>query len=172
MAGNAKFVPFKTTLESWQVIQAALEPAYLDEHPAKWEVIGSVTLILQDGQSWIVALYSTGEGPCAFSIKKPGEEFGTYYRGGKTEALEKALRRVEVAAKPAGPSTQSHVRLKVISVVMLPKFKKFNIKVLWGAGTLDAWMITVKFLDACEDVGMKAGEEACFPVHSPQILFL
>lgn len=83
-------VKFEATLEDWTAIRAALTPAKRDPNPAKWESLGTVVLKTKKGEPFNVYLYTTSKPPGAFSAGKSVMK-RTYYRGGKTKKLLRAL---------------------------------------------------------------------------------
>jgi len=83
-------VTFQVPAAHWRSILASLLPAKADEDPAKWEVLGELQINLVGGGSFQISLYSLDEELGAFS-SGPTWEDRTYYRGGSTARLERAL---------------------------------------------------------------------------------
>ncbi|GAC1346655.1 MAG: hypothetical protein NVSMB14_09640 [Isosphaeraceae bacterium] len=83
---------FEISKKDWAKILDALAPAKRDDHPARWELLGAMVLVTTEGKSIVVNLYSVGEGVGAFSIENADRKGRTYYRGGKSADLLKALR--------------------------------------------------------------------------------
>lgn len=85
-------VKFKATKEDWKSIRAGLLPAKVDQNPSKWEWLGEVDVVADDGRVYHIELYETGKAPGAFAIgEKPAKR--VYYRGGDTKKLIAALKK-------------------------------------------------------------------------------
>jgi hypothetical protein len=89
-------VTFTDPPGGWDAVLAALMPVRRDENPASWERLGTLKILKWDETLLTVSLYSVGRGPAAFSIEGPGKET-TYYRGGSSDALIRALRSAREA---------------------------------------------------------------------------
>jgi hypothetical protein len=87
---GASEVTFQVPATHWQPILSALLPAKKDPDPAKWVGLGELQIKLGGGDSFLISLYSLSETPGAFS-SGPDWEQRTYYRGGSTVSLERAL---------------------------------------------------------------------------------
>ena len=79
-------------------IWAAVQPAKRDPVPAKWVVLGDLTVTSKDGRQLQIFLFKTGHRPGAFAVG-PTWEDRDYYRGGDSAALEKALEEAYEASK-------------------------------------------------------------------------
>lgn len=78
-------VEFTATPEDWKAIRAGLLPAKVDPKPSLWEWFATVTITKKDGQQFEAEIYALPYATGAFSIDK------TYYRGGKSADLAKAV---------------------------------------------------------------------------------
>jgi hypothetical protein len=76
----------------WEDVLSALSPARRDLRPAKWALFGSLGIQTKRGNRIGVDLFLTDTPPGAFQIDS------TYYRGGDSQALTKAI----LSAKPKG----------------------------------------------------------------------
>lgn len=88
--GTGSLVTFQAPAAHWQPILSSLLPAKEDRDPAKWVGLGELQFKLAGGYSFVISLYSLSESPGAFS-SGPTWEQRTYYRGGSTARLERAL---------------------------------------------------------------------------------
>jgi len=96
-------VTFPVPAAHWKRILSLLLPAEEDEDatPAKWEHAGDLEIELAGGAYFLITLYSVNEGPGAFS-SGPTREQQTYYRGGSSAKLERALAAAFKASEGSG----------------------------------------------------------------------
>ena len=95
--GRGSKVTFEVPAAHWQSILSSLLPAKEDPDPAKWVGLGELQIKLAGGDSFLISLFSLSENPGAFS-SGPTWEQRTYYRGGSTAGLERALAEARKAA--------------------------------------------------------------------------
>lgn len=96
-------VTFSAPPDRWDALLSAMMPVRRDENPASWETLGTLKVVEGGGdRALTIRLYSVGRGPGAFSIEGPGKE-RTYYRGGPSDALIKALRSAREARVTTNP---------------------------------------------------------------------
>jgi hypothetical protein len=92
-------------------VLAALSPAVRDEHPAKWQHLGELSLSCKNGRRLRVELFSTSHGSGAFAVEDPAR---VYCRGGSNAAIEQAIRAAYAVAtnrpKKADIKSALHVR--------------------------------------------------------------
>ncbi|MBI3865649.1 MAG: hypothetical protein HY290_27565 [Planctomycetia bacterium] len=90
LPGRDSPVTFQIPAAHWRSILSSLLPAEEDPNPAKWESVGRLQIKLSWGKTFIIDLYVVRDGPGAFS-SGPSLEDRTYFRGGSSAKLEKAL---------------------------------------------------------------------------------
>lgn len=79
-------------------ILQAMRPAERDNFPAKWQVLGTVSIVTTTNESIRVQLYWTRQDNGAFSVRQVGQGGGLfssgdqYYRGGTDKDIEDAIR--------------------------------------------------------------------------------
>jgi hypothetical protein len=84
--------PFAVSKSHWGSVIKSLQPAERDYHPEKWVGIGELTISRKSGGPLKVFLFSDTGDTGAFAVGKNWEG-RAYYRGGKTEDLERALQK-------------------------------------------------------------------------------
>ncbi len=88
---SRKQIEFDVPEADWVPLFAAFQPAKYDPAPMKWVSLGELQITLKDGRPFHVSMYSVSSGAGAFAAG-PSWEQRTYYRGGSTTRLTKALR--------------------------------------------------------------------------------
>jgi hypothetical protein len=74
-------------------LRGLFDESRIDPEPARWAVWGDLRLFLKGGGTEVYTIYSTREGPGAYS-----DHLGRYFRGGSDAAFEKFLADVGKAS--------------------------------------------------------------------------
>ena len=89
--------------EDFPTVLKALSPATRDWSPAKWIMIGELTITCKDGRRMTVDLYSTSDPVGAFSVHpddrpRNSSFVSNYFRGGTDKSIEDAIKVVSEKA--------------------------------------------------------------------------
>ena len=91
-------VSFNIPQEHWDEIYRSLLPARKDNSPAKWESVGQIDIVKNNGAKCKVWLFLTGQGDGAFAAGATFES-RVYFRGGNSRNLVGALEEAYADSK-------------------------------------------------------------------------
>jgi hypothetical protein len=93
-------VEFDAKADDWKAIREQLLPSKQDPEPSKWIILGSVKIVRNSGEPYVVDLYDTRSDLGAFSAGKTYEG-RIYYRGGNSKKVFQALLEAHKKSKNA-----------------------------------------------------------------------
>jgi hypothetical protein len=104
ITGNTLHVDFTVPDRNIPDILTSMTPASRDWNPGKWQSLGELHVICNDGRRMTIDLYMTLGSRSAFSVNAPDRPWETlfvsnYFRGGSDRAIVDALRRAYLASR-------------------------------------------------------------------------